>query len=68
MTVVQALALDINGHTLWAVAVSKELQNIKLVVETLANVKNSPIGHLLCNAVWYLSSKWRSSDIRLGFW
>ena len=54
----QALALDakISNNTLWADAISKKMENVRVA---FAN---------LCDAIWYSISKWRISDKRPGLW
>ena len=45
-TVEQALALDAkNGNTLWADAISKEMENVRVAFEVLPDSKSTPIGH-----------------------
>ena len=45
-TVEQALALDAkNGNTLWADAISKEMENVRVAFEALPDGKPVPIGH-----------------------
>ena len=45
-TVEQALALDAkNGNTLWADAISKEMENVRVAFEVLPGGKSVPIGH-----------------------
>ena len=45
-TVEQALALDAkNGNTLWADAISKEMENVRVAFEVLPDGKPVPIGH-----------------------
>ena len=42
----QALALDAkNGNTLWADAISKEMENVRVAFEVLPDGKSVPIGH-----------------------
>ena len=44
-TVEQALALDAkNGNTLWADAISKEMENVRVAFEVLPDGKPVPIG------------------------
>ena len=46
MTVEQALALDAkNGITLGADAISKEMENVRVIFEVLSDGKSTPIGH-----------------------
>ena len=45
-TVEQALALDAkNGNTLWADAISKEMENVRVAFKVLPDGKSVPIGH-----------------------
>ena len=45
-TVEQAYALDAkNGNTLWADAISKEIENVRVAFEVLPDGKSVPIGH-----------------------
>ena len=45
-TVEQALALDAqNGNTLWADAISKEMENVRVAFEVLPDGKPIAIGH-----------------------
>ena len=45
-TVEKALALDAkNGNTLWANAISKEMENVRVAFEVLPDGKPVPIGH-----------------------
>ena len=45
-TVEQALALDAkNGNTLWANAISKEMENVRVAFEVLPDGKPVPVGH-----------------------
>ena len=51
MSMEQALALDIkNGNTLLGDAISKVLENLKVVFEILPDGKKVPIGH---QCMWY---------------
>ena len=63
------MALDAkNGNTLWADAISKEMENVRVAFEVLPDGKSVSIATRLCNATWYLISKWRISDVRPGLW
>mgnify|MGYP006191742737 CR=1 FL=1 len=56
-TVEQAYALDAkNGITLWADAISKELENLRVAFEVLPDGKSVPIGHQVvqCHLVFDL--------------
>ena len=45
-TVEEAYALDAkNGNILWADAISKEMENIRVAFEVLPDGKSAPIGH-----------------------
>ena len=45
-TVEAALTLDAKyGNTLWAHAISKEMENVRVAFEVLPNRKSVPIGH-----------------------
>ena len=45
-TVEEALTLDAkNGNTLWADAISKEMENARVAFEVLPDGKSVPIGH-----------------------
>ena len=69
MTVEQAYALYAkNSNTLWADAISKEMENFKVIFEVLPDGKSVSIGHQFCDAIWSWISKWRISDIRPGLW
>ena len=46
-TVDQALTLDAkNGDTLWADAISKEMENVRVAFKILPDRKSVPVGHL----------------------
>ena len=66
-TVDQALALNAkNGNSICADAISKEMENVRVAFEVLPDGKPVPIGHSLCDVIWYSISKWRISDITPG--
>ena len=51
----QALVLDAkNGNTLWADAISKEMENVRVAFEVLPDGKSVPVGHqfVLCHMVF----------------
>ena len=46
MTVKHAYALDLkNGNALWAHAISKEMENVRMTFEIISDGKPVPIGH-----------------------
>ena len=59
-TVEEACAIDAkNGNTLWVDAISKEMENVRVVFEVLSNGKSVPIGHqfVLCHLVFDIKVK-----------
>ena len=59
-SVEQAFALDAkNGYTLLADTISKEFENVRVAFEILSDGKST---------TWYLTSKWRNSDVKPGLW
>ena len=66
-TMEEALALDAkNENTLWAEAISDEMENFRLAFKVLPDEKSVPIDHPFVFAIWY--SIWKTSDIRPGLW
>ena len=63
-TVEHALALNTkDGNALWADAMSKEMENVRVAFKVLPDDKSVPVGNQFveCNE---LISKWKISDIR----
>ena len=60
----EALTLDIkSSNNLWADETSKEMTNVRVVLEVIPDGKWISIGHQLYNVIWCLMLKWKISGI-----
>ena len=53
-TVQQAYALDTKRQYFLTDTISEEMENVRVAFEVLPERKSVPIGHHLCDAMWYL--------------
>ena len=54
-TVEQAYLLDVrNSNILWADALFKEMENVRVKFDILSDGSHYPLATNLCNAIWYL--------------
>ena len=68
-TVEEALTLDAkNCNILWADAISKEMENVRVAFKVLPDGKSVLIGHQLVQCHLVLMSKWKTSEERPGLW
>ena len=68
-TVEQVVNMDTKIDSIfWADAISKELENIKETLRLYQIRIRCPQATSLCDAVWYLISKWKISNVTVDLW